>query len=420
MRFEKLSEWLAWQEQLHPNTIDMGLERISSVHQRLGNKPPARTVITVGGTNGKGSCVAMLEAIYLKAGYRVGAYTSPHLHHYTERIRINGEVVKEDTLCAAFDRVDQVRNEVSLSYFEFGTLAALDIFGDQSLDVAILEVGLGGRLDAVNIIDADLAVLASIGIDHQDWLGDDRETIAKEKAGIMRADCPAVCGDSNPPASLIEYADTIGAGLHYLGRDFFYHLKGDVWEWRGDGQRCFALPRPAMRGNYQLCNAATVLTGVMCLSDKLPVAQADVRSGLLAANLEGRFQVIPGEVVKVLDVAHNSDAAKSLASTLKEMPCVGTSHAVVAMLQDKDIKAVLTQLQPVVDRWYVAGLDVARGASETMLAGILNAMGATQAVYQFDTVAKAYNNARTAAVPGDRIVVFGSFYTVAQVVQVDI
>jgi len=418
MRFQTLDEWLAWQETAHSSAIDLGLERVGAVARQLGLTTPPHPVITVAGTNGKGSCVAYLEAIYRAAGYRVGAYTSPHLVRYNERVRIDGEPVGDTVLCEAFARIDEARGETSLSYFEFGTLAALEIFRQHGVDVALLEVGLGGRLDAVNILDADLALITSIGIDHVEWLGGDRESIGREKAGIMRGDRPAVCGDLNPPASLLAHAASVGAQLYRLGEEFDCERDDDGWSWAYDDLVHEELPAPALAGSVQYDNAASVLMGVELLRERLPVARRDIEAGLLTARLAGRMQRIAGPAETVLDVAHNPDSARSLAEALAADPVSGQTWVVFSVLADKDLEAIVEPFVHRVDGWYVGGLDVARGRPTGAMADELQALvPAGVHVERHPTVFEAYEAARRQAAPGDRIVVFGSFYTVAAVLN---
>jgi dihydrofolate synthase/folylpolyglutamate synthase len=413
MRFNSLDEWLQWQESLHPSAIDLGLERPGKVLHELGLESPQHTVITVAGTNGKGSSVALLESILLAAGYRVGCYTSPHLLRYNERIRIQGEEVSDQALCESFERIDQARGDISLTYFEFGTLAAFDLFARAELDVAVLEVGLGGRLDAANLVDADVALVTAIDIDHAAWLGNDREVIAREKAGIFRPGHPAVCSDPHPPQSLMDYAEELGTPLSLPERDFRFEQNGDSWSWSGVQMQRPALPLPALRGSFQLSNAAGVLRVLELLADRLPVATQHLRHGLLTATLPGRFQVLQGEVPVIVDVAHNPQSAAALAANLHVMPCSGRTLAVVAMLADKDQASVVRELVPVVAAWYVAGLDVYRGSDAATLADVI-ASTSSQPVHRCSTVAEALQAARKEACSGDRIVVFGSFYTVAE------
>lgn len=428
MRFNTLKDWLTWQETLHPVEIDLGLERASAVLARLKLTQPGFTLITVAGTNGKGSSVAMLEAVLLAAGYRVGSYTSPHLLRYNERIKLAGKPVDDATLCASFERIDQARADVRLTYFEFGTLAAIDILHRAGVDVAILEVGLGGRLDAVNILDADVALITAIGVDHVDWLGGDRETIAREKAGILRAGQPAVCADPLPPASLLSVAESLGTSLSLLGKDFFLERfversggqKVDGWRWRNSQHRFENLPLPALPGDFQLNNAAGVLAVLSCLRADFPVDAAAIARGLRSVSLPGRFQIIPGMPLQIFDVAHNAQSAQALANNLLCQDCQGRTFAVLGMLADKDIDAVVEQLCSVVDHWYLAPLPVPRAAPVGQLQAALLARPTETATRSvsidiFNDVAAAYQAALAAGAAEDRIVVTGSFYTVAAV-----
>ena len=411
MRFTALDDWLNWQETLHPRAIDLGLERVRAVLARLQPAPPPHVVITVGGTNGKGSCVALLEAILRAAGHRVGAYTSPHLLRYNERIRVDGADADDATICRAFARIDAARGERSLSYFEFGTLAALDIFRDAGLDVAVLEVGLGGRLDAVNAVDADAALVVSVGIDHTDWLGPDRDSIGREKAGIYRPGRPAICADPDPPPRLLHHARQLGARLLRVGLDYDFARTGQTWRWWAGDSRLDGLPLPALSGRHQIGNAAAALAALHSLRDRLPLSAAAVRAGLSRARLPGRFQVFPGAVEWILDVAHNPHAAAVLADNLRERPCAGRTSAIVGLLADKDADGVIRAMAPVVDAWYPVTLVGPRGRAGAELADILRSMGA-RATAQED-FREACRSALAAARPGDRIVVFGSFHAVA-------
>ncbi len=413
MTFKTLDEWLRWQESLHPSAIDLGLERPGEVWRRMGQGKPAPVVITVAGTNGKGSSVAMLESILLAAGYRVGCYTSPHLLRYNERIRIDGIEVVDEALCESFERIDQARDDISLTYFEFGTLAAFDLFSRANLDVAVLEVGLGGRLDAVNLIDADVALITAIDLDHADWLGNDRESIAREKAGIMRSGLPAVCSDPKPPQSLIEHAVELGVSLYCLNRDYRVQKTAEGWRWQYAENAPIILPLPSLRGEFQLQNAAGVAMVLQLLQERLPVAPQQLRQGLLQAHLAGRFELTPGDVVEIADVAHNPQSAAALAENLRQIPVEGQTLAVVAMLADKDQQAVVALMAPVVDQWFVAGLNVPRGGDGSALAAIVESVTGTAPTLT-PTVKAALEQARAAAKPGDRIVIFGSFYTVAE------
>ena len=408
-----LPQWLQWQETLHPREIDLGLERVAGVADRMDVRLPARTVITVGGTNGKGSCVAMLEAILLASGYRVGAYTSPHLRRYNERVRINGRDVDDDDLCAVFQSVDEARGETTLSYFEFGTLAALQLFCGASLDVVLLEVGLGGRLDAVNIVDPDVAMVTSIGLDHVQWLGDDRESIAREKAGIFRNGRPAIGCEVSPPVSLVQAARQIGAPWFGLGEQYDYVTHEDSWDWNGPTGGYAGLPLPALRGVHQLANAAGVLMALELLQDRMPVSVTAIHNGLQDVALPGRCQFVPGAVEMILDVSHNPHGAARLAEVLRLSPCTGQTHLVLGMLNDKDIGGYVAELSPSVDFWYPAGLDNPRGLSSGELYRRMRVQLPASRIQTCKDVHEACRAAGRNAVSGDRIVVCGSFFTVA-------
>ncbi len=416
-RFDTLDEWLQWQESLHSSEIELGLDRVREVLDRLELKTRSFKLITVAGTNGKGSSVAMFESIFLAAGYRVGTYSSPHLFTYNERIRLNGDVVTDDMICHAFDRVDQARKLTSLTYFEFGTLAAIDIFYRTELDVVILEVGLGGRLDATNVLDTDVALVTTIGIDHVDWLGHDREAIGFEKAGIFRSGQPAICGDLNPPVSLLSYAESIGAPLYRLGVDFKFSDRVEDWCWQGEKTRFDGLPLPNLKGAFQKQNAAAVLMVLEQLSPDLKMTHEAISQGLLQVELKGRMQVVPSEsgAQQIFDVAHNPQAARTLAETLQSDVQKGKTFAVVAMLRDKDVAGVIQELEFVVDYWHVAGLDVARGLTSSELRNIFDDVGVNKPITEYESVQAAHQAALSIAKPQDRIIVFGSFYTVARV-----
>lgn len=416
MRFATLNDWLAWQETLHPQVIDMGLQRVAQVARTMGLARPAPLVISVAGTNGKGSCVALLDSIFAAAGYQTGAYTSPHLLRYNERVRIAGRAADDTALCAAFERIDAARADTSLTYFEFGTLAALDIFAAADLDIAILEVGLGGRLDAVNIVDADVALISSIGVDHVEWLGADREAIGAEKAGILRTGRAAVYGEADPPRSVCSAAAQIGTNLFCVGRDYHYAASTQGWDWWSDARRYTALPLPALSGPFQLQNAAAVLMVLQQVAANCPVSAAALQHGLTTAHLPGRFQIVPGAVEWIVDVAHNPHGAAALAAALAQRVCAGKTHLVLAMLADKDARGVIDALRPQVHYWYCAGLSGARGQSGRALAARAG-LDDPATCWTGADVAAACAQASAAARPGDRIVVCGSFYTVAEALQ---
>ncbi len=415
MVFSNLSDWLAWQETLHPAKIELGLERVHRVALAMGLMQPAFPIITVAGTNGKGSCVAMLEAVLCAAGYRVGAYTSPHLLRYNERVRVNGAPAGDEEFCAAFERVDQARGEISLTYFEFGTLAAMDIFARAGLEVAILEVGMGGRLDAVNVWDADAALVTSVALDHQGWLGETREAIGQEKAGIFRAGRAAVVGERTPPASVLQQAEACGAPVFLLGRDYGATPQGGAWTWWGpQGRRRHGLPMPHLRGRFQLDNACASLMVLESLVARLPISAAALRDGLRHASAPGRFQILDGLGLRIVDVAHNPHAAAALAETLRAMPSALT-HAVFAALSDKDIVGVARAMGNVIDVWHVAGLDTERGLPVEELAARLVTVLDARRVRCYDDLSATLAGAVAAAGDTGRVVAFGSFYTAAAV-----
>ena len=413
-RFHTLEQWLRWQEQLHPASIDLGLVRVGVVADRLGCRAPAPVVITVGGTNGKGSSVAMLDAILRKAGYRVGCYTSPHLFRYNERLKLQGEAVADKGWCEAFARVDQARASETLTYFEFGTLAALDIMQRSSLDVAILEVGLGGRLDAVNIVDADAALVTTVDIDHTDWLGNNREDIAMEKAGIFRPGRAAICGDSQPPSSLRAEADRIGANWFALGDAFRILEAGRLWHWQGVGRHYTDLPAPALAGAHQLANAAAVLMVLESLQAELPVSEQAIKTGLRRVELPGRIQRLPGKVEQVLDVSHNTQAATALVDALRKFRVPGSTWAVIGMMRDKPLQEFVAVLKDVVQHWCPVGLEVERACScEDMMRGIEAVCGAAS-MLACAAMPAVRAQLRQHVQNGDRILVCGSFYSVSE------
>jgi dihydrofolate synthase/folylpolyglutamate synthase len=401
-----LDDWLRFIEQQHPKTIALGLERVAAVFSRMKIQIEA-PVITVAGTNGKGSTCAMLECILRQAGYRTGLYSSPHLLRYNERVRVCGAEVDDRALCEAFGAVERARGAVPLTYFEFGTLAAFYVFLKEKIDVAVLEVGLGGRLDAVNVVDADCAVLTSVAIDHVDYLGPTREDIGREKAGIFRAGRPAVIAEPDPPRSVAEAA---GAKL-FLGEEFGYRAERGQWSYWGPAGRRAGLAHPALRGSAQLRNAAAALCALDSLRSRLPVAMQDIRRGLASVELPGRFQVLAGRPQVILDVAHNAEAAATLARDLADSGFAPQTFAVCGMLRDKDIGAVVRSLAPRITRWHVASLPGARGATADEIASQLP--GAT--VEKHASPAAAFAAARERAGESDKIVVFGSFLTVGDV-----
>ncbi len=392
----------------------MGLERVAAVKSALGLSP-GFPILTVGGTNGKGSVCAMLESILDHAGYRVGCYTSPHLLRYNERVRVRRREASDEMLAAALEAVEQARGGTALTYFEFSTLAAVRLFAEARVDVALLEVGLGGRLDAVNVFDPDCALVVSIDLDHMDYLGGTREAIGREKAGIFRAGRPAICADAEPPASLIAHANGIAAKLLLMDRDFGYEMRAREWRYWGARTERHALPHPALRGDYQIGNAAGCLAALDELRAALPVSASDIRGGLLTAENPGRFQVLPGRPSVILDVAHNPAAARVLARNLARMERASRTYAVFAMLDDKDIGGVIAATKQQIDEWCVGTIESARGATALRLSEALALEGVTEGVSKHGSVSAAYAQACDKAAENDRIVVFGSFHTVAAV-----
>ncbi|MSQ73101.1 MAG: bifunctional tetrahydrofolate synthase/dihydrofolate synthase [Betaproteobacteria bacterium] len=412
-----LAGWLVHIERVHPKSIALGLDRVVKVRDALGFQFDG-PIITVGGTNGKGSTCAMLEAILLAAGYRVGQYTSPHLLRYNERVRVDGQPLDDAALCNAFEQVEIARGSVQLTYFEFGTLAAWAHFAGAKPDCLILEIGLGGRLDAVNAFDADCAVLTSIDIDHVDFLGDTREQIGAEKAGIFRGSKPAIVADPVPPLTVLEHAAAVKADLQLFGRDFGYQSDPQQWLFWGRGGRRGGLAYPGLRGANQLLNACASLAALDALRGRIPVASQDVRNGFARVELPARFQVLPGRPVVVLDVAHNPHAAAVLAQNLSNMGFFSRTWAVFGMLSDKDRIGVCLALKGRVDHWLAASLTGARGSSAGELCKEIEASGAGGTIEEFDSPRRAYLSASARAGENDRIIVFGSFHTVAEIMAV--
>lgn len=412
-----LHEWLDYQQQLHPHEIELGLDRLRKVWLRLHPEPFKPLIISVAGTNGKGSCVAYLDAILRAASWRTGSYTSPHLVRYNERICINGNEADDAELCAAFERIEKARDGITLTYFEFGALAALDIFSRHQLDVVILEVGLGGRLDAVNLLDANVALVTSVGIDHQAWLGDSRDAIGAEKAGILRHDRPAVYAERDMPAGFQQAAAAIGAKLHHVGKEYQYLERRNTWNWHSGGMLYPDLPIPSMRGHYQLQNAAGVLMTLHLMRRQLPVSSDAIRLGLTSAKLPGRFQLIAGEPLIILDVAHNREAAVALAANLEQMHYSGKLRAVFSMFSDKPLQAVVSTLDDSIDEWHLYPLDDERGFSrEELCAGVEQAAVDAQ-LTSHDSLQDAFQVAWQASTVGDVILIFGSFQVVGEALE---
>ena len=418
-----LDDWLDYIGRQHSAEIVMGLDRVRTVWALMG-KPQAPVNIIVGGTNGKGSTCAMLESILRAAAFRTGFYSSPHLVRYNERVRLDKAEASDTQLIASFEAVEMARSSivpvVPLTYFEFATLSALWLFHQAKVDVGILEVGLGGRLDAVNIVDGDVSVVVSVDLDHQSYLGDTWEKIGLEKAHIFRAGRPAIFADNGPPQSLLDHAQRVGADMRLLDRDFRYQVMDRQWQFFGKASARHSLPFPALRGGYQLKNACAALAVLEALQDRLPVSQGQVKRGLLEVEWPGRMQVLPGRPVVVLDVAHNPHAARALDDALGSMGFHPNTYAVFGMLRDKDIDGVIEILKDRIDFWCIAGLELAagvRGATAEMLAERLEAHGLGDRFSRHVNIEKAYAAAREKAGENDRILVFGSFYTVAEILR---
>lgn len=416
MHFNTLKGWLDWQESLHPQSIDLGLSRVTQVFNALHiptlQKP---ATIIVAGTNGKGSSIAFLEAIYLAQDLRVGAYTSPHILDYNERIKINALPVKDELICAAFERIEAVRNNISLSYFEFGTLAALDIFSRSNLDIQLLEVGLGGRLDAVNIIQPDVTIVTSICIDHTDWLGETREAIADEKSGVFRAHIAAITGELDPPKPLIDNAQKINAKLLRLGYEFSYHKNATSWCWQYADKRINDLPKPRLKGEHQYRNAASVLTAVNELQTKIAVSEQAIKQGLSNASLLGRFQLIKSEPPVLLDVSHNLQAVQALIEHLQTDFQHIPVHAIFTMMNDKNLTGVINLMCPFIRHWYISPLSYSRNSNETTLKNAFQQCHINQVNFGFKNFLDAYSVAKAKAHSDQGIIlIFGSLFLVSE------
>ena len=418
MRHQTLADWLAWQQILHPAEMAFGLARAREVLRNLGWIRPKFPLLSVGGTNGKGSIVAYLEAIFSQAGYRVGAYTSPHLVRYNERIRLNGQAVSDHTLIEAFAEIEDARDDTPLTYFEFATMAAMSICRSQSVDIAIFEVGLGGRLDAVNLFDADVAILGTIDIDHVDYLGDNRDAIGREKAGIMRADRPVVLGERTPPASIFEMAETLKAPVFQIGEDFGARVDQREWAWWGPSEERVTLPLLSMPGAFQYDNASTALMALELTP--LPIDSHAYYQGLKHAAVRGRFQILPpvdGRPVIIFDVGHNQQAIREIARSLSTQHSTGRTLAVVGMLSDKQHQQSLRPLIEKIDAWFLADLPGPRANRAAVLAAALEACTITAERYCHTNVLDAYHHALEKAREGDRLLVFGSFMIVGAVME---
>lgn len=416
-----LDEWLDWQMTLHPKEIELGLSRCRAVAERLDLLNPTFPMVSIAGTNGKGSSATMLNTILTAAGYSVGCYTSPHLFKYNERVVINAQPVSDELLCQAFEKIEEARKEISLTYFEFGTLATMWLFQQAQIDLAILEVGLGGRLDAVNIFSANIALITTIDIDHTDWLGSDRESIGFEKAGIFRSQRPVVCSDPQPPLSMITHAQKLGAPFFCLGQAFSYQREESCWQWHCDPEIAKKLNSsvhktlvfPNLVGEHQLQNAAGVMMVLALLSSQFFIDDQAIERGLTGLQLPGRFQKIVGKTTQLFDVAHNPSAAAILKQQLRSLPCAGRTLAVVSILKDKDILSMLNILKGEFDAWYVAKLNTPRSVEVDTLVSYLKQLDIEE-IYAYDSIAIAHQQALADAQEEDRVVIFGSFYTVSE------
>ncbi len=415
MRFTRVSDWLDWQQRLHGRSIDLGLERSRFVAKALGLLDPPFAMVSVAGTNGKGTCIAALEAVLLASGYRVGVYTSPHLLRYNERIRVDGVDISDPQLLTAFDNVDKARGQMSLTFFEFGTLAAMDCFRRAAPDIVLLEVGLGGRLDAVNVFDADVAVITSIDIDHSELLGEDRFSIGREKAGIIRAGAMAVCADVDVPQSVEQTAAECGCTLYKYGVDFNYRCDDNSWEFTSGERVISGLPRPVPGAAWQYRNVAAALMALDGLGKAYHVSTESIRRALGRCVVPGRLQTLRKNPECIVDVGHNPAAGAGLAQALRLGATSGHSYAVLGMLEDKDARGTVLPLVAVFDEWFVAGLRVPRGANAQTLRDALRAVHPQAKVHMHVGIADAYRAALARAGQSDRVVAFGSFHTVAEV-----
>lgn len=416
-----LAEWLTWIKSLHSKEIDLSLERTAQVAEKLGLLQPLCPVVTVAGTNGKGSCVAGIEAITLAAGHKVGAFTTPFLLRYNEQVRLQGEPVADSMLCEAFEEIAKACNQVTLTPFEFGTLAALLIFKKAKLDLWILEVGMGGRWDAVNVISADIALITSIAIDHVDWLGNTRDAIGYQKAGIFRRNKPAIYGDFQPPPAVLDYANTLETPLFLQGQQFNFVEKEITWDWWSEQTKLDHLPLPSLT----LQNMSIVLMAIELLQKKLPVPRSAIELALTKVTLPGRIQVIPGDMPRIFDVSHNPAAVELLARYLRKNPCTGKTYAVFSMLGDKDIVEAIRSIQDAIDYWYVAPLATERAASHAVLTYAFRKLKITNVDF-YPSISSASKAAEQQATRDagnssqgreNRVIVFGSFHTVSEVMQ---
>ena len=412
-----LTDWLGYIESIHPSTIDLTLERIKIVIERL-NLDISFPILTVGGTNGKGSTCSILESIYREAGYKVACYTSPHFLNFNERIKIQTLAVSDEVICEAFSRIESAREDVTLTYFEYGTIAAMIIFSEAHVDVAILEVGLGGRLDAVNVFDADCAIVTTVDLDHMDYLGHTREAIGFEKAGIYRTEKTSICGDFDPPQSLIKHAELIHADLKIIGKDFGYEAHHDSFDFLIDSTFVMNLPLPKLQGDFQLANATNALMAVKAMEDKLPLTEISIQKGISLTLLPGRFQEVKKMPSLILDVAHNPQAARSLSHNLKTHVVPGKTIAVFSILKDKDIFGVINELNLDIDDWFIAEIQNERAASIETISNTIQKINLSAHIEAFKNIQEAYQFASKEVTRNDRIIVFGSFFTVADIMKI--
>ena len=412
-----LTDWLGYIESIHPSTIDLTLERIKIVIERL-NLDISFPILTVGGTNGKGSTCSILESIYREAGYKVACYTSPHFLNFNERIKIQTLAVSDEVICEAFSRIESAREGVTLTYFEYGTIAAMIIFSEAHVDVAILEVGLGGRLDAVNVFDADCAIVTTVDLDHMDYLGHTREAIGFEKAGIYRTEKTSICGDFDPPQSLIKHAELIHADLKIIGKDFGYEAHHDSFDFLIDSTFVMNLPLPKLQGDFQLANATNALMAVKAMEDKLPLTEISIQKGITLTLLPGRFQEVKKMPSLILDVAHNPQAARSLSHNLKTHVVLGKTIAVFSILKDKDIFGVINELNLDIDDWFIAEIQNERAASIETISNTIQKINPSAHIEAFRNIQEAYQFASKEVTRNDRIIVFGSFFTVADIMKI--
>jgi dihydrofolate synthase/folylpolyglutamate synthase len=412
-----LNDWIGYIESIHPSTIDLTLERIKIVIERL-NLDISFPILTVGGTNGKGSTCSILESIYKEAGYKVACYTSPHFLNFNERIKIQALAVSDEVICEAFSRIESAREGVTLTYFEYGTIAAMIIFSEAHVDVAILEVGLGGRLDAVNVFDADCAIVTTVDLDHMDYLGHTREAIGFEKAGIYRTEKTAICGDFDPPQSLIKHAEFIHADLKIIGKDFGYEVHHDSFDFLIDSSFVMNVPLPKLQGDFQLANATNALMAVKSMEDKLPLTEISIQKGITLTLLPGRFQEVKKMPSLIFDVAHNPQAARSLSHNLKTHAVPGKTIAVFSILKDKDIFGVIKVLNLDIDDWFIAEIQNERAASIETISNTIQKINPSAHIEAFKNIQEAYQFASKEATRNDRIIVFGSFFTVADIMKI--